>query len=583
MLKLSRAALLAATLGLAAPVVPVLAQDTTGQATPSMPFSFEIKVPSVTAVDSSMSEDQIKNLFTPDFLKNAEQLAALNATSITIPELTLNFSVENAGATTVTYRDIVLTNVVNGLAEKLTVGSGESNSQGETTTYKSMTADTFDLRRLLEFTGIVKGDPAAALKPIYKTFASEGSTQGGPLYSCDLGGSTANAFEARPVAVTIGEVLAVIEKFKSSSEPPPEAINTIVAYGVDLLRAFRGGGGTVGTVDCTVPSDTPINVKVAGATTGDFESGVYPNVTISGIAVDAGQLGTGGLGEFVLKSIDLNPTLNALEGAAGQLNEAWFDKNWRLLIPSWSGLSFANFAIDSINPDNPTGDRIQAKVANFDISLDKYVTGIPTDLSISASGVEVPLPQTSTDPQITTLLAAGLTGVNLGANIDVAWDEASSTIKVDKVSLAGVDLGSMSISATVGNATKQLFDIDPNVSMASGFALTVKDVTINVTDDGLGAIVWPLAAAEQGQADVQAYRTQMAGFAEGFAIQLLGPTDAARQLGAALGEFVTGGKGEVTINIKAKDPAGIPMAMFIAAQNDPSILAGQVDITGMAN
>jgi hypothetical protein len=83
--------------------------------------------------------------------------------------------------------------------------------------------------------------------------------------------------------------------------------------------------------------------------------------------------------------------------------------------------------------------------------------------------------------------------------------------------------------------------------------------------------------------DVDAYRTQMAGFAEGLAIQLIGPTDAARQLGAALGEFVTGGKGEITINIKSKDPNGIPMAMFIAAQNDPSILAGQVDITGMAN
>jgi hypothetical protein len=582
-LKLSRAALLAATLGLAAPVVPVFAQDTTGQTTPSMPFSFEIKVPSVTAVESSMSEDQIKAVFTADFMAQAEALASLNAASITIPELTLSFTVEDAGATTVTYRDVVLTNVVNGLAETMTVGSGETTSMGESTTYKPLRATAFDLKRLLEFTGIVKGDPSAPLSPIYTSFTGEGSSQAGPVYSCDFGGSTANAFEARPVSVTIGEVLAVIEKFKDASEPPPEAINTIVAYGVDLLRAFRGGGGTVGAVDCTVSSEAPITVKVAGATTGDFESGVYPNITVNGIAVDAGQLGTAGLGAFVFKSIDLNPTLNALEAAAGQLNEAWFDKNWRLLIPSWDGLSLSDFALDMINPENPSAGRVQAKVANFDLSLGNYVIGIPTDISVSAAGVEVPIPQDTTDPQLQTLLAAGLTGVNLGANIDVAWDEAASTIKVDKVALAAVDLGSMSISATVGNATKQLFDVDPNVSMASGFALTVKDVTINVTDDGLGAIVWPLAAGQQGQTDVEAYRLQMAGFAEGFAIQLLGPTDAARQLGAALGEFVTGGKGEITINIKSKDPAGIPMAMFIAAQNDPSILAGQVEITGMAN
>ena len=152
-----------------------------------------------------------------------------------------------------------------------------------------------------------------------------------------------------------------------------------------------------------------------------------------------------------------------------------------------------------------------------------------------------------------------------------------------KIAMSAVDLGSMSISATIGNATEQLFAVDPNVSMAAGFGLTVKDVTINVTDDGLGKIVWPLAAAEQGKTDVDAFRSEMAQFAEGFAIQLIGRTDAARQLGIALGDFVTGGKGELTINIKSKDPNGIPMAMFIAAQNDPSILAGQVEITGLAN
>jgi hypothetical protein len=140
--------------------------------------------------------------------------------------------------------------------------------------------------------------------------------------------------------------------------------------------------------------------------------------------------------------------------------------------------------------------------------------GIPTDLSLTASGIEVPLPQDSADPQITTLLAAGLTGVNMGLDVVAAWDETAKQINVSKLAMSAVDLGSMAISATVGNATELLFAVDPNVAMTSAFALTVKDVTINVTDDGLGKIVWPLAAAEQGQTDVDAYRKQMAGFAE---------------------------------------------------------------------
>ena len=90
-------------------------------------------------------------------------------------------------------------------------------------------------------------------------------------------------------------------------------------------------------------------------------------------------------------------------------------------------------------------------------------------------------------------------------------------------------------------------------------------------------------AAQEGTTDVDAYRTQMAGFAEGLALQLLGSTDAARQLGTALGDFVTGRKGAVTITITSKDPNGIPLALFMAAQNDPSILTGQVDVVGTSS
>ena len=594
MLNISRAALLAATLGLAAPVLPAIAQESAAP-TENAPFAFELKIPSVEAVDSSMSEDQIKDVFTANFLSHADELASLNATRITIPELSFVFTVDGPGGgiSTVTYRDIVLDGVEDGLVTKLTVGSGVMDSQGETTTYSAISADNFDMKRLLEFVGIVKGDPNAPLAPVYTAGVSGGTTQGGPLYSCSFGGSSTEALEARPVGVLLADVIGVIEKYKDADEPPPEALEIIVGYAVDLFRGFRGGAGAVGAIDCTIPGDDPVSIKLAGATTGGFEPGIYPEIKVGTLSVDAGENGTASLGEFVLHPIDFNPTLDALESAAGQLSEAWFESNWRRLIPSWGGLSFSDFAVDVTTPATPgnstlgtpatPSEHVEAKVASFDLSLGNYRLGIPTDVSVSAIGVEVPLPEDTTDPQIMTLLAAGLTGVNMGFDAAAAWDEAASVIDLEKLAISAVDLGGMSVSATFANATEQLFAVEPNVAMAAGFALTVKDVTINVTDDGLGEILWPLAAAEQGQGDVEAFRTQMAGFAEGLAIQLIGPTDAARQLGAALSEFVTGGKGEITINITSKDPNGIPMAMFIAAQNDPTILAGQVEITGMAN
>ncbi len=580
MLKLSRAALLAATLGLAAPaafVLPVAAQETPSPAVP-----FELKVPSVVAIDSSMSEDQIKDVFTSNFLSQADGLARLTASSITIPEITLTFNMGEAGSGAVTYRDIVLTNVRDGLAEKLSIGSGETKSQGETTTYNTITADGFDMKRLLEFAGIVKGDPNAAMKPVYASGVSGGSTQTGPMYNCSFGPSTTAALEAKPINVLLTDVIGIIEQFKEADEPPPEAINVIVGYAVDIFRSFRGGAGTVGAIDCTVPGEMPFAIKVAGASTTNFEPGIYPEIKVDGFSVDAGPLGTGSLAQFLLKTIDFNPTLDALESAAGQLNEKWFEDNWRRVIPHFGGFSLSNFAIDAINPDNPEGPRIAAKFANFDLSLAEYLNGIPTDVSASLAGLDVPLPQDSTDPQITTLLAAGITGVNLGADIAASWDKEAKTIAVEKLALAAVDLGSLSISAEIGNATEQIFAVDANTAMAAGMGVTVKQVVITATDDGVGAIVWPLAAAQEGSSDVEGYRTQMAGMAEGVALQLLGSTDAARQLGAALGDFVTGRKGEVTITITSKDPNGIPLPLFMAAQEDPSILTGQIDVTGVA-
>ena len=42
-------------------------------------------------------------------------------------------------------------------------------------------------------------------------------------------------------------------------------------------------------------------------------------------------------------------------------------------------------------------------------------------------------------------------------------------------------------------------------------------------------------------------------------------------------------KGAVTITITSKDPNGIPLALFMAAQNDPSILTGMIDVVGASN
>ncbi|MBI4923693.1 MAG: hypothetical protein HY834_18290 [Devosia nanyangense] len=588
MLKTSKAALFAAMLSVsAAPVIgilPVAAQETQP---PS--FSFSITVPTIVPLGSSMDEATLKDVFTSSFLSHADDLASLDATSITIPELTLNFTVTDSGqtvSTRVTYTDVVLTNVKDGIAESLTIRTAENVSSEGTTTYGESAQQGFDLRRTFEFIGIVRGDAAAAMKPVATSYASAGSKYASPMFNCDIGPTAYGLIEARPAKVSFATVLDAIAGLGDlSREPPPESISNLVRYFADLLTGFRGGAATVGAVDCTVPASvadgTEVSIKLGGMNTGDFEQGVYPSVALNGLSIDAGTMGHGTLENFTLKPTDLNPPIQAIEAETGTLTPQWFEANARRLIPSFGGFSFAGLDLDTVNPDKP-GERVKARIGSFDLSLADYFNGIPTVISTSASGIDVPLPQDTTDPQIATLLAAGLTNVNMGFDLAAAWDKDTQTINVDKVGIAGVDLGGMSLSATIGNATEQLFDVNPDIATAASFGVTVKDVTINVTDDGLGAIVWPIAAAQQGISDIEAYRTQMAGFAEGLAIQLLGSTEAARQLGTAVGDFATGRKGELTIQITSKDPKGIALPVFMAAQDNPTVLAGLVEVTGIA-
>jgi hypothetical protein len=72
----------------------------------------------------------------------------------------------------------------------------------------------------------------------------------------------------------------------------------------------------------------------------------------------------------------------------------------------------------------------------------------------------------------------------------------------------------------------------------------------------------------------------MAGMAEGAALQMLGSTDAARALGVAVGNFISGKAKTLSINIAAKDPNGVAIPLLMQASNDPTALVNTVDITG---
>lgn len=621
MRKISQAALLAAAFGLAAlyAVPGALAQDTSKEehsqidlsvsspddqdssasddssssaedVTPidnAENFTATVTVQSVAAVDSSMDEGAIRDAIGPNFLKHTDEFAHLNATSITIPEIDL---VTTTAETTnnSAYKDIVLSNVQNGLVATMTIGSISSTGTPKTGSpvtfsYKTTTYQNVDIDALFAFLGLVKDDTVAAGKPAIGHFESTGGSLVGDSITCDIGKFSGDGTTVKASPIAFDDVVSAFQALqaaKGDAEPPQPALMTVIKYVGNLLRDFASTTTHLDGLNCQGHADgNPYSFGLGGIDVGSFHDAIYPDINVHDVKVDMGEQGKLSLDALTFKAIDLNPPLDALMGA-DTLDKGWFDKNGRLLVPSWNGLSLSGLALDVPDPTQP-GARITANAKGFDLTLSDYLNGIPTKISTTADGVDVPLPPDSTDDTLKMLESLGLTRVNLGFAFSAAWDKATQSINIDKFSLSGEDLGSAAVAIAIGNASEQLFDLSTDVETAAGMAVTLKSVKVDMTDSGIGDKLAAELAKENG-GDPAAFRTQLAGTAEAVVLQMLGATPTAQALANAVGTFVTGSSKSVSVTMTSKDPAGLTLPVLAAAQNDPTVLTNAVDITGSA-
>lgn len=589
MLKISKAALFAATLSLGAVpaigVTAVLAQDTTSAAPVADAVTTKLTIPTVTAVDSSMDEAALRDALGGNVGGHASELAALSATSITIPEIDLDVTVTPASgapqASTVVYKDLVLNNVKNGIAESASVGSTSTTSPEGSFNFGKLSANAVDFGAILALYSLV---PAAggdqAMKPIYKNFSFEGGSFSGSGANCSFGKVVADEFDARPLKVSFGELIDATNRMNAAgSTPAPADMAKVVAFLTDVFQAFKSTPINMDGLKCDGSADgKSFKFSVGSLGMDGYAPGLYPALNVKDVSFSDDSNDSFTLAAASFKSVDLHAPIAAVEAAGSDIDEAWFSANYRKLIPSWDGFSFSGLSFDMPNPDDAS-QRYKASVADFDLTLSDYLNGIPTKIATKASGVDVPLPPDSTDDNVKMLQAVGITRVNMNYELSAAWDQASQAVNIDKMSISGNDLGSIAVAAVIGNASDALFDTDPNTEMAASMAVTLKTVKLDVADAGIGDKLVPLMA--QGT-DPASFRAQISGQAEGAVIAMLGSTDEARALGAALSDFIAGNKKALTVNIASKDPVGLPMPVLMQASDDPTVLASVVNITGSA-
>ena len=563
-------------------------------AAPVQPPEINVVVDEVEAIDSSLDEDAIRAIIAGDVGEYAQELAELEATAIRIPEVRVTFDMPTAEAGTITeemvYRDIEITDVVDGVAASVTLGGAEITVGSDVTiTLDTMTASDFNLGALLGFYGMLGDTGSDEFETVYTSSSFAGGTFVAPDVTCTFGEITTEEFSARPISVSYLEVMGLLQAVEANPDQPPapQDLAKIIDFYADLFTAFESSPTDFAGFSCDGQDDTgaEVTVSLEDLTIGAFGDGRYPDVTATGFSLQTvgGPEGTEpssfDLATLTFKGFEVAPVLQTLQAAQGNIDEAWLTANGRALIPPFEGLSFSGFSMDIPQPANEAA-RLVASVEEFDLTLGNYVNGIPADVSSFASGIVSPLPPDVMGVPMATLIDAGIEELDLDYALEMTWDEASSDYNLSEISVTGAQLGTVAMAATVGNAVAELFSTDPVAQTTAGMGLTLKDFSLDITDEGMADILWQFAATMNGQ-DVETFKQSMSGMAQGLILASLGGSPEVIQLSNAVGAFINGA-GSFHLGLTAKNPAGLGAAEAMMLQAAPQQLLEQVNLEASA-
>ncbi len=583
----------ACLLTVALPAGSAMAQKTkskgpaaTTETTSSMP-DVGVYIPEIVTADSNVDEATLRDIFSGELSDNADALAGLTASSIDIPEIIIEVSVEVDGETsgsTLTVTDISLGDVTEGVAATVSLGgfemSGDDDASGS---FGAMQATDFNIAALLGLYGLVEPD-STEMETLYSSFSFDGGTISAPDGECTLGEVTGAEVRVRPIAFSFAEFFTLVEQLEAAEdEPPPELVGQAMRMYADFMTAMEADPISFGGFDCAFQSDDGEQVRVAvGSGEADaFTVGHYPAISFEDIelaVVDDGEIT---IGNFTFKGIDLTNLIDTLASAPESVDAAWFEANARLFVPAFEGISIADVSVDIPDPQAPK-TRIKASLGAFDLTLGDYRNGIPAAIATSLEGLVVALPKNSQEESVHQLISMGITSIDAGFNLDLAWDEAENTIKVNDVSVSAADLASIAIGGTITSATIDLFDLDADTALAAAMALTVSDVQVEVTDDGASDLVLEQVAAEQGARPAD-LRTVFAGLAQGTIVGQLATAANAQQVAQAVAAFVQGTAKTLSLDLTAKAQPGVGLVDFLAASENPAALLDKVDVSAEAH
>ncbi|MBJ6125482.1 hypothetical protein [Microvirga splendida] len=545
-------------------------------------FTYEAKRIDFSGVTVSRSE--VESLFSSASEPLADRLMRIGARQVTAPEIKV---IHKLGQETQTifYRNVSLNDVVQGQVAKAVIGAmaiEKTGAKGNVLFSYGQTTVT-DLNTPA-FVRLYETKDVAASAPMTKVYGAVtmenlDMVDSAENLSVQIARVAARDVMARPTRDSWGGTMALLSDMRGKDDLTPGEESRLTTAVVDLMGAFD-----IGFMEATGirfkgrPDGAPSGKDKQQA--GSIARVAYTGATASQPAdirlegFEAGdQDGRVKIGTVSLTGFSMTPTLNGLKALQGKPLEGLGQEEFRTLIPTLGTLRISGVDIDALSKGETSGkpERTRATMESFEITADKPLNGLPTNIRIEQRNFVLALPSNSTDEFVKEIAALGYKTLDTSFLIAATWNEAASEIALKEVSVQGQDMGSLSLTGTIGNVTKDLFSPDEATAAAALIGAKAKSADVVVEDKGLLGRYLASAAKEQ-KTTPEALRTIYASAAPFVVSSMMGNSEQAKTLGQAIGRFIAK-PGKLTINAQPKNPSGFGVMDAMLASDPKAALA----------
>ncbi len=532
----------------------------------------------------------------------------LSAAEIRVPELVVEIAQGQQKQVT-TYRDVRFSDIRDGqIARGESAGgtlAGQSPDGAKLSgTLLAMRFEGFDIRQTARV--LIDRVPAGQtepVRPLLRRVEQDGySIDMGPAGKMSFGRATSRDMAAgvgpEPLGDLLTRAMALSEQTAAggTAKDDPVRREAEKRMGIALLGFYDRveiGSGEIRDMVMTVvepeaakpgakpggkpaANPGPVDIKIARIAYGE-DAPAKSGFVLEGLQFAGG--GAKGLVDTISYSgFSYGPVIKALREDLAKSASADAAIDWRRYIPTIGTIRMTGLSVDA-PPMAPGGQPVRIGLGVFEVKAGEQLNGIPTSLALTLDKLVAPITEGAGNPAARDLIAMGIRSLDLNARIDLAWEAARSELAIRQIALGGEGLARLNLSGTLGNVTKDLFSNDIALAQVAALGATARGLTAKLENFGLVEKLIANEARKAGRKPDE-MRQQFAMIASLGLASILGPSDAAKALTAAVSRFVAQ-PGTLTLDARARSAGGIGLADVITL-TDPTEILDKIDLKAEA-